>query len=101
MSNSNSCFVNVEEDEMVQVCLEGLTSKIGAFRTAVCTRENTPSFLDLQSMVLVEENHAGASMSMHSDNKMLYTEEDRPHNRGRRGESVRSGSSSEGTRKKA
>ena len=29
-------------------------------------------------MLLVEENHAGASTSMHTDNKMLYIEADRP-----------------------
>ena len=29
-------------------------------------------------MLLVEENHLGASTSMHIDNKMFYTEEDRP-----------------------
>ena len=44
----------------------------------MCTRENTPSFFDLQSMLLVEENHAGAWTSTHADNKMLYMEEDRP-----------------------
>ena len=58
-----SINVIVEEDEIVQVCLGGLASKFKAFRTAVCTRENTPSFFDLQSMLLVEENHAGASTS--------------------------------------
>ena len=47
--------VNVEEGEMVQVCLGGLVSKFGAFRMAVCTRENTPSFFELQSMLLVDE----------------------------------------------
>ena len=73
-----SVDVNVEEDEMVQVCLGGLELKFGAFRTAICTRENTLSFFDLQSMLQVEDNHAGASMSMHADSKMLYTEEDRP-----------------------
>ena len=40
-----SVDVNVE-DKMVQVCLGGLASKFGAFRTAICMRENTPSFLD-------------------------------------------------------
>ena len=60
--------VNIEEDEMVQVCLKGLASKFRAFRTAVYTRENTPSFFDLQSMLLIEENHAGASTSTHDDN---------------------------------
>ena len=65
-----SVNVNVEEDEMVQVCLGGLTSKFRAFRMAVCTRENTPSFFELQSMLLVEENHAGALMSAHTNGKM-------------------------------
>ena len=35
-----SIDVNVEEGEMVQICLGGLASKFGAFRIAVCTREN-------------------------------------------------------------
>ena len=38
----------------------------------MCTREKTPSFFDLQSMLLVEENHAGASTSTHTDSRMLY-----------------------------
>mgnify|MGYP006950760078 FL=1 len=38
-------------------------------------------------MLLVEENHAGVSMSTHADGKMLYTEEDRPHGCGGRGRS--------------
>ena len=58
--------VSVEENEMVQVCLGGLASKFGAFRTTICTREKTPSFFDLQLMLLVEENHVGASTSMHA-----------------------------------
>ena len=36
-------------------------SKFRAFQNEVCTRENTPSFFDLQLMLLVEENHASAS----------------------------------------
>ena len=67
--------MNIEESEIVQICLGGLAPKSGAFRTAVCTREKTPSFFDLQSMLLIEENHAGASTSTHTDNRMLYTEE--------------------------
>ena len=50
-----SIDVNVEEGEMVQICLGGLASKFKAFQTAVCTRENMPSFFDLQSMLLIEE----------------------------------------------
>ena len=58
-----SINVTVEEDEMAQVYLGGMGSKFKAFRTTVCTRENTLSFFDLQSMLLVEENHACASTS--------------------------------------
>ena len=76
---------------MVQICLGGLAPKFGAFRTAVCTREKTPSFFNLQLMLLVEENPRGASTSTHTDNRMLYTEGDRPCGRGGRGESVRNG----------
>ena len=67
---------------MVQIYLGGLASKFGAFRTVVCTRENTPSFFDLQPMLLIEENHAGATTSRHTDSKMLYTEGDKPHGHG-------------------
>ena len=73
-----SIDVNVEEGGMLQICLRGLASKFGAFRTNVCTRENMPSFFDLQSVLLIEENHAGASTSTHTDSRMLYTEGDRP-----------------------
>ena len=76
---------------MVQVYLGGLASKFGAFRTAVCTRENTPSFFDLQSMLLVEENHAGASTSTQTDNKMLYMKGDRPRGHGGGVEAMRTG----------
>ena len=37
-----SVDVNVEEDQMVQVCIGGLASKFGAFRTMICTREKMP-----------------------------------------------------------
>ena len=39
-----SIEVNIKEREMVQVCFGGLASKFEAFRTDVCTRENTSSF---------------------------------------------------------
>ena len=86
-----SIEVNIEESEVIPVCLEGLAPKFGAFRTDVCTLENTPSFFNLQSMLLVEENHAGASTSTHTENRMLYTEGDRPRGCGGRGKSVRNG----------
>ena len=42
-------------------------------------------------MLLVEENHAGASTSTHVSNKMLYMEEERPRVHGGRGGSARNG----------
>ena len=88
-----SINVNVEEEEMVQVCLGGLAHKFGSFLTAVCRKEKSLSFVDLQSTLLVEENHTGASTSTHADNKLLYTEEDRTRGRGGRGGSARNGGS--------
>ena len=69
-----SINMTVEEDEMVQVCIGGLASKFGSFRTALCTRESTSSFFELRSMLLVEKNHTSVSTSMHTDYKMVYPE---------------------------
>jgi hypothetical protein len=60
-----SIDVNIDESEKVQICLGGLASKFGAFRTALCTWEASPSFFDLQSMLLLEENHVGVATSTH------------------------------------
>ena len=55
-----SINVTIEEDDMVYVCLGGFALKFVALRMAICMRENKASFFDLQSMLLVEENHVGA-----------------------------------------
>ena len=52
-----SINVNIDDNEMVQICLGGLTPRFSAIRSVVLTRDNPPSFFDLQSMLLVEENH--------------------------------------------
>ena len=52
-----SINVVVDEDEMVQICLGGLAQRYGPIRMAICTREKPPSFFDLQSMLMVQENH--------------------------------------------
>ena len=54
----------------------------------ICTREK-PLFFDLQSMLIVKENHASGSRITQSDNWMLYTEAERPRGRGGRGGSAR------------
>ena len=69
---------NVDDDEMVQICLDGLTPRFGAMRTAILAREKPPSFFDLESMLLVEENHVSTRNNA-LEGQMLY----RHSNRGR------------------
>ena len=73
---------------MVQIGLGGQTQRYMPIRTAVCTREKPPFFLDLQSMLMVEENHASGSRTTESENQMLYMEAERPHGCGGRGGSA-------------
>ena len=42
-----SIGVNIDEDEMVQICLGGLAPRFGAMPTAVLAREKSPSFFEL------------------------------------------------------
>ena len=52
-----SINVSIDDKEMVQICLGGLAPQFGAIRSVVLARENPPSFFDLQSLLLVKENH--------------------------------------------
>ena len=52
-----SININVDEDEIVQVCLGNLAQRFNPLRTAILARENPLSFFGLQSMLLFEENH--------------------------------------------
>ena len=52
-----SMNINVKEDEMVQVCLGGLAQRFDPIRMIILERQNPPSLFDMQSMLLVEENH--------------------------------------------
>ena len=51
-----SINVNIDDDEMVQICLGGLTPQFSVIRSVFLARGNPP-FFNLQSMLLVEENH--------------------------------------------
>ena len=86
-----SINVTVDEDEMVHICHSRLAQRYGPIRTVVCTREKPSMFFDLQSLCMVKENHADASLNIHSDSQMLYTEADRPHGHGKHGGSARNG----------
>ena len=64
--------VNLEDDEMVQICLGGLAARFSAMRTVILARENPPSFSDLPSMLLVDKNHV-LMKSNASKGHMLYS----------------------------
>ena len=53
-----SIDVVIDDSEMVQICPGGLAPRFNTMRTVVLAREKTPSFFDLQSILLVEENYA-------------------------------------------
>ena len=42
-----SINVSIDNDEMVQICLGGLTPRFSAIRSAIFAREKSPSFFDL------------------------------------------------------
>ena len=75
----------LDEDEMVHIFL---AQRYNSIRTAICTREKPSTFFDQQPMLLVEENHAVASRNTYVSIQMLYTEADRPRDRGGRGGSA-------------
>ena len=77
-----SISVSIDDDEMVQICLGGLAPRFGVMRTAVLAREKSPSFFELQSMLLVEENHVRTRRN-ESEGHMLYTHSNGGRGRGR------------------
>ena len=79
-----SINISVDEDEMVQVCLGGLAQRFDPLRTAILVRENPPSFFDLQSMLLVEENHVRTKTKT-SEGQMFFSNSDGGRGRGRGG----------------
>ena len=74
-----SISINVDDDEVVQICLGGLAPRLGAMRTSILARETSPFFFEVQSMLLVEENHV-RTRNNGSEGHMLYT-----HSNGGRG----------------
>ena len=54
-----SIGIAVEDDDKVEVCLRGLTPAYKQFKTSIQTRENIPNFLDLISMLTIEEKNLG------------------------------------------
>ena len=70
-----SINVNIDDDEMVQICLYGLAPRFDAIRYVVLARENSPSFFDLQSMLPFEETHIRTRSNV-QEGYMLYSNSD-------------------------
>ena len=77
-----SINVNIDDDEMVQTCLGGLAPRFSAMRTAILAREKTPSFFELQSMLLVEETYVQKEPYA-SEGQMLFSDTHSARGRGR------------------
>ena len=79
--------VNIDNDEMVQICHDNLTPWFGTIRSVVLAKENPPSFFNLQPMLLVEEKHIRTRSNV-QEGHMLYSNSDggRGQNRTRRGQ---------------
>ena len=67
-----SINVTIDEDEMVQVCLGGLAQRFNSLRTTILARDTPPSFFNLQSMLLVEENHVQTKTNT-SEGQMFFS----------------------------
>ena len=65
-------FINVtmDEDKMVQICLGGLAHRYEHIWMIICTREKLQSFFNLQSMLMVKENHASGSKTTQPNNRV-------------------------------
>mgnify|MGYP000049382608 CR=1 FL=1 len=79
-----SINASIHNDEMVQICIGGLAQRFSIY--IVLAKEKSPSLFDLQSMVLVEENHARTRSNTYHG-QVLYTnwDEGRGQGHGRRG----------------
>ena len=71
-----SISVNIDDEEMGQICFGGLAPRFGAMRTAVLAREKYPSFFELQSMLLAEENHVRTRSKATCSTRIQAEEED-------------------------
>ena len=62
-----SINVIIDDDEIVQICLGGLAPRFDTIRSAILSKEKPPSFFDLQSILLVEENHVRSRRNVPDD----------------------------------
>ncbi len=60
----------VDDDDLVNVCLNGLGKEYKPFKTSITVRENVPNFWDLVSMLIVEEKTLNEDYSTQNKNNV-------------------------------
>ena len=81
-----SINVKVEDDDKVEVCLRGLGPQYKSFKTSILTRDSIPSFVDLTSMLVVEERNLVKDINKGKseiEGQALYNSAGRGQGRGR------------------
>ncbi len=64
----SSINVSVDDDDLVNVCLNGLGKEYKLFKTSITVKENVPNFRDLVSMLIVEEKTLNEDCSTQNNN---------------------------------
>jgi len=82
-----SIKLSVDDDDLVNVCLNGLGKEYKPFRTSITVKENVPNFQDLVSMLIVEEETLNEYCSTQNKNNVehqaFYSNTGRCKGRGR------------------
>jgi hypothetical protein len=82
-----SINVFVDDDDLVNACLNGLGKEYKPFKTSIIVRENVPNFRDLVSMLIVEEKTLNEDCSTQNKNNVeqhaFYSNTSRGRGRGR------------------
>jgi len=82
-----SINVSMDDDDLVNVCLNGLGKEYKPFKTSIIVKENVPNFWDLVSMLIVEEKTLNEDCSTQNKNNVeqqaFYSNIGRGKGRGR------------------
>jgi hypothetical protein len=82
-----SINVFVDDDDLVNVCLNGLGKEYKPFKTSITVRENVPNFRDLVSILIVEEKTLNEDCSTQNKNNVkqqaFYSNTGRSKGKGR------------------
>ncbi|MCO5596861.1 hypothetical protein L7F22_050931 [Adiantum nelumboides] len=77
----SSIGVAVDDDDKVEACLRGLGNAYKQFKSSICTREKNSNFLELSSLLVVEEKRfiedGAIQTRRNSSEQALYTGSER------------------------